>query len=103
MLKEQILDEIITKYYDNQMSDFERINFEARLATSEGMRKYANNQCFEFYKISNSIKLVKNRLNQNRAKLNIFKLIVNVDTVRFKRFYKHLRNRFLNILRHNSK
>ena len=109
MLKEESTDLKINKYYDGQMSDYELINFEAGLALSDKNREYTGNQCYEYFKISNSIKLVKNRLKDKseivskKFKGIIDESIVDINSVCFKGFYKHLRNGFLNILRHNSK
>ena len=108
MIKEEILDELISQYYDNQMNDSERISFEARLVMSDGIRNYTNKQCFEYFKLSNSIKLVKYRNSQKSnmvskefQKIINKKSIININTVGFEGFYKHLRHGFLNILRNN--
>ena len=108
MLKEEILDNLIAQYYDNQMNDCERVDFEARLAVSNAIREYVNNQCLVFFKISNSMKFIKNRCKSDAQKisrefLNKNISVIYLDAVSFKSFYKHLRNGFLNILRNNSK
>ena len=103
------LDNTISQYYDCEMNDNDLIHFEANLALRNEMLEYTNKKCYEFFKISNSIKLVKMRAfdkskeifdikNQKRKKL-----FININTVGFKSFYKHLRNGILNILRNNSK
>ena len=103
------LDKTINEYYDNQMNDNDLIHFEAKLALRNEFLEYTNKKCYEFFKISNSIKLVKNRAfdTSNNMIYEMFKrknkLFVNINTVRFKRFYKHLCNGILNILRNNSK
>ena len=108
MLKELILDETISKYYDKQMNGLELINFEAELLRSNELKCYVNKKFFEYYTISNSIKLVKSKL--DKKSLDIFKKykfksdksLIDINAVRFKRFYKHLRNRILNIFWNNS-
>lgn len=102
------LDEIISEYYDRQMNDSKLISFESRMALSSGIREYTGNQCFKFFKISNSIKLVKYR-NKTKSKILFYDLLnrslnltFNVYTVRFKSFYKCFCDRFLNVLRNNS-
>ena len=105
MTKEELLDELISKYYDNQMNESEILSFEARIAKSKGIREYANRKCFEYYQITSSIKRVKEKLKLN-YKHNLLitdkKSFINIYTIRFKRFYKHLRYSILNILRNNS-
>ena len=108
MLKEEILDTLISQYYDCEMNDYEIINFEARMALSKGIRDYTSRQCYEYFKISNSIKLTKNRAKDKainmtqRFEAKINSSFININAVSFKSFYKHLRNSFLNALRHNS-
>ena len=98
MIKEEILDDTISEYYDKEMSKSEAVNFEARLIKSDGIKQYANHKCCKYYEISKSIYKVKNRVN-NKLKDTLF---INIDAVRFESFYKHLRNSILHILRHNS-
>ncbi len=57
------LNETISKYYDGQMGDLELIHFEARLALSEILREYTEREMYQNFKISNSIRLAKMRLN----------------------------------------
>ena len=107
MVKEDVLDNLISKYYDYQMNDLERIDFEARLALSEEIREYADNQCLTFFKISNSVKFVKKRCKNCAQKISNEFLrknisVIYLNTVGFKGFYKHLGNGILNILRNNS-
>lgn len=108
MLKTKTLDTLISQYYDEEMSESELINYEARLAVSKNIREYTNERCFEYFKISNSIKLVKNRANINSEKLinkiNFKKkrsLFFYFNSIVFKRINKSLRNVFLNIRRNN--
>jgi len=108
IVKDENLSELITQYYDFQMSDYERIYFEAKMALSKDIRELTNKNCYEYFKISNSIKLVKNRCSSKAQRfVDIFErknaLIIYFNSVCFKGFYEHLRNIFLNILRHNSK
>ncbi|MBR2068833.1 MAG: hypothetical protein IJ877_03630 [Candidatus Gastranaerophilales bacterium] len=108
MIKEEMLDTLINQYYDGEMNDLELISFEARMAVSAGIREYTNRQCYNYFKISNSIKLTKNRCHDKASQIvNKFeqkqeKSIINFNSVRFKCFYEHLRNRFLNALRNDT-
>lgn len=108
MIKETLLDNLVSKYYDFQMNNIERIDFESRMALAKGIREYVNNQCLTFFKISNSIKFVKKRCQNNAQKITNDFLkqnisVIYINAIGFKGFYEHLRNRFLNILRNNSK
>ena len=110
MLKEKNLEILVNEYYDNQMNNSELLSYEARMAISKGIREYTNRKCFDNFKISNSIKLVKNRAVSRASKMtdkfeqNIYKtnLFVDFYSVIFKSFNKHLRNAFLHIKRYNS-
>ena len=102
------IDKKISEYYDNQMNDYDLLHFEAKMALRNELSEYTNKKCYEFFKITNSIKLVRNRAYE-KSNLLIYELIkrpeksfININAVRFKRFYKHFRNRILNILRNNS-
>ena len=99
MLKEELLDNVISQYYDKEMNHSELLSFEARMTKSDGIREYTNNQCDIYYKISYSIKSVKERL---KADDSYNKLFININSVRSESFYKHLRNGILNILRNHS-
>ena len=103
------LDEKICAYYDSELYDNELLN------SSKNFRDYVEEKCFEFFKISNSMRLVKIRASANQKieffenehkKLKDEKLIrrafFKVDSVLFKRFDKFIRHIFLNFNRNNS-
>ena len=101
------LDDLISKYYDYQMNDLERINFEAKLALCKKIKKYTESSCLTYFKISNSIKFIKKRCEADAQRetdefMRKNSSIIYFDTISFKSFDKHLRNGFLNILRNNS-
>ena len=101
------LNDLISMYYDYQMNDLERINFEARLATCKRTRRYTDKKCLAYFKISNSIKFVKKRCENDAQKIADEFMrknpsIIYFDAVSFKSFDKHLRNSFLNILGNNT-
>lgn len=110
MLKTKTLDTLISQYYDEQMNESELINYEARIAISKNIRDYTNERCFEYFKITNSINLVKKRAEKNSKNL-ICKIEIKerknlffyFNSIIFKSFNKTLRNLFLNIRRNNSK
>ncbi len=110
MISTSSLEDKINEYYDEQMNSSQLINYEARIANSLLIKEYTYQRCFEFYKISNSIKLTKEKLKQ-RANATTQKILINMqnelffdsNSVFLKRFYKHLCRFFLNIRRHNSK
>ena len=107
-VKEDILDILINQYYDNQMNDYELINFEKQMVLKKDIKEYVENKCDKLFQISKSINCVKNRTIYDCDKLfkklkRNNKSFFNIYTIRFKCFYKHLRNRILNILRYNSK
>jgi len=101
------LDEKISKYYDGQMEDSELINFEADMALSGEKKEYIADKCYKYFKISNSIKLTKYRMsNLSKLQTDTFLskeglVLINVNAVGFKSFYKHFRNMFLSFLRYN--
>ncbi len=110
MLKMESLNSLINQYYDEEMSESELLAYEARIANSKCIREYTNEQCFEFFKISNSIKLVKNRAKKLSEKFILNekffekkKSIFDFYAVASERFNKHLSNIFLNIKRNNPK
>lgn len=110
MLKTKTLDALISQYYDDEMNESELMNYEARIAVSRNIREYTNEQCFEFFKISNSIKLAKNRANKKSQSLidNIKireqkSLFFYFNSIAFKSINKRLRNLFLNTWRNNTK
>lgn len=101
-------DELISKYYDNEMGQSERIEFEARLALHKNIQEYNNDGCFAYYKISNSIKQVKYRAKykaqkmvQKAARRNDIESF-NSNAVLLKSFDKFFRNFFLNINGNNA-
>lgn len=113
MKKLELLDEVIDKYYDQEMTDNELIHFEAKMALSDGIREYCANECYKNFQISNSIKLSTmrcedraKRITDNFEKKLSSRFTLNVDinfnSVAFKSIYKNLRNIFLNIRRNNS-
>ncbi len=109
MLSIETLDNTISQYYDEEMNYSQLLAFEARIAISRGIRDYANSQCFEFFKITSSIKSVKKRACINSVNLlktlnkkDRKKLILNFNPVLLKRVNKAFRNFFLNINRHNT-
>lgn len=108
MLKTKTLDTLISQYYDEEMSENELINYEARIAISKSIRDYTNERCFEYFKISNSIKLVKKRADEKSKnlinKIDIKRkrsLFFYFNPVVLKRINKTLCNLFLNIWRDN--
>lgn len=101
-------DELISKYYDNEMGQSERMEYEARLALHKSIKEYNNDGCFAYYKISNSIRQVKyrakykaQRVIRKAARKNEVELI-NSNTVFLKGFNKFLGNFFLNVNRNNA-
>ena len=56
MIKTSTLESTVSQYYDEEMNRSELLNYEARIAVSRCVRDYTNDSCFEFFKISNSIK-----------------------------------------------
>ncbi len=110
MISTSSLEDKINEYYDEQMNSSQLINYEARVANSLLIKEYTYQKCFEFYKISNSIKKTKFKL-EEKAKITTENILVNIqdelffniDSVFLKRVYKHLRSFFLNIGRNNTK
>ena len=110
MLELDCLDEQISAYYDNELSEIEMLSFEAKLATSRGIKDYTDEKCYEFFKISNSMKIAKIRIKQNankifdnteenrKQKISLFELY----SVFLERFNKFFSGAFLNINRNNS-
>lgn len=109
MYKVDLIDESLSKYYDNEMKESELLSFEAKIVNSNYIKDYINQKCFEYYKISSSINRTKEKLKLKSNKLtdeiinkNHEKLFFNFYTVIFKRVNKYLRRLSLNILRNNS-
>ncbi len=109
MIKTDTLDKIISEYYDEEMNESSLMNYEARIAISKGIRDYTNDICFEYFKISNSIKKVKARSTKNAEaiveslELKNKQKLFNFNSVFLKRINKRLRRLFLNFKRHDSK
>lgn len=110
MLKLDAIDETISKYYDSEMNISELMSYEARLANSNYVKDYSYQKCFEYYKISSSIKQTKKRVSKYCALLTDELLNKNKDRLFFdfypvflKSIYKKLRSLSLNALRDNSK
>ena len=108
MLKKITIFEESSEYYDNEMNYTNIFHFEQKCRISE----YVNNQrevnCFNFFKISNSMNLTKIRC-KNKAKqiTNDFfsakeKKSIDIYTIFSECFNKILSCSFLNILRNNS-
>lgn len=103
------IDYDIQKYYDGQMNDKEIIHFEARIALSKVMRDYIEAELYKNFKISNSIRLVKMRI--ENKKLNFADMLskpmkkglfFDNNSVIFKSFNKLTGKLFLSVNRHNS-
>lgn len=108
MIKLNFLDITVNEYYDEEMNESASISYEARQANSNYIKDYTNEQCFEFFKISNSIKLTKKRLEEHsNAELDLFLLknkeLFDVNSSFFKRVYKRISSSLLNFKRNNSK
>ena len=110
MQKDDTFNVLTSQYYDREMNDYELVGFEARMAISKDAREYTDKKCFEFFKISNSIKLVKQRSKYQAQKMfnRIIeksienKSFINLNISIFQSFYKHFRNLFLSFFRHYS-
>ena len=106
MLVYDNLEDKISEYYDEQMSENDLFNYEARLALSREIRDYTYDKCFEYFKISNSIKLTKIRANDKAQKMTqkiCENLVRDRNTVSSKGVNKFLRSLFLHFKRNNSK
>lgn len=108
MIRAESVENTINEYYDEELSSHELLNYEARLALSKCIRDFTNDRCFEYFKISNSIKHVKERNKDTARKITsefLDKnglLLFNLYSVGSKSFYKRLSNLLLNLLRNNS-
>ena len=108
MIHHDNLDLIINEYYDEEMNSSKLLEYEARQSNSKYINDYTNEQCFEFFKISNSIKLTKNRL-ASFAQIEFEKFykknmkLFYTNPFFFKRFNKSTCGSFLNFGRNNSK
>ena len=68
-LFDDVIDSNVSEYYDNEMPEVFLMNYEARMAQSIFVQNYTYDNCFEFFKISNSIKLAKIRLKDKSSKI----------------------------------
>ena len=55
----------MSEYYDNEVSDIKRINFEIKLLNSKILNEYAKSKFDDYYEISKSICRVKAKLNRH--------------------------------------
>ena len=107
MINLETIDLIINEYYDDEMDSSRYLEYEARKANSNYINDYTNEQCFEFFKISNSIKLTKMRLREysniefekfSKKYLNL----IDFNSAIFKRSNKGFCRSLLNFNRHNA-
>ena len=106
MLRVQTIENIISEYYDEQLPVSELLGYEARLAISKGIRDFTNERCFEYFKISNSIRLAKIRNRDKASKIAgdfIENKLLNINAVSSKGIYERLCKLFLDFLGYNSK
>lgn len=105
MFKTLNFDEYISEYYDNEMTARNLLHFEAKISVMKDFKEYVEKECYENFKISNSIKLVKIR-SQNKSselveKLYLGNKLINLNAIFFERINELLRNLFLHFNRHN--
>ena len=107
MINLETIDLIINEYYDEEMNSSKYLEYEARKANSNYINDYTNEQCFEFFKISNSIKLTKMRLSEysniefekfSKKYLNL----IDFNSATFKRSNKGFCRSLLNFNRYNT-
>ena len=108
MINIETLDLVISEYYDEQMNISSLLEYEARKANSKYINDYSNEICFEFFKISNSIKLTKIRLEEHsRLECDKFfnkkRKLFDLNSSFFKRKNESFRCLFLDIGRYDSK
>ena len=106
MNKNELLDEDISAYYDDELNYLQLIALEARMNASPALKEIINNDWWENFKISNSIKITKMRNNYKSERIfnkyfNDLKLI-NFYPITFKGFYKCFCGFLLNFKRNNS-
>ena len=94
------IEENISKYYDEQMNNSELLNFESKMQQSKYLKELVEYRCFEYFKISNSIKLQIYKAKQKELKLPLF---VDFNSAIPKRLHERLGSLFLGLLRNNSK
>ncbi len=109
--KADSLDVLLNEFYDDEMMLSEKICFEAKIATSNTLREYFYEECYNNFKISNSIKLAKIR-SESKAKVYTNRILAGekfekkllffyINSVLFKYFNKIFCCRLLNIRRNN--
>ena len=108
MINLETIDLIINEYYDDEMDSSRYLEYEARKANSNFIKDYTNEQCFEFFKISNSIKLTKMRIKEfsNLEFEKFYKNYLNLidfNPAFFKRRNKGFSRPLLNFHRNNTK
>jgi len=95
MFKTATIDRVINQYYDDEMNDLELLNFEARVALSSIVQDYRNEQCFDFYKISNSMQAIKRRL-ERKSELLVDVFFENYEKKKsIRQFLCHFLSKFL--------
>lgn len=87
------IDEQISVNYDGEMSDYELIYFEARKIKSPQLKEYVESELYKYFKITNSIRLAKYRMNKNAETIcnkviENNKLLFYVNPAGFKRVDK---------------
>ena len=106
MIKNDYIEEKISEYYDRELYENDLFKLKVQMLSNSDTQEYIENRCFEYYKISCSIKKVKKRCDKRAEEItNLFiknYLSINIYTLLFKRINKILRNFFLNIGRNNS-
>lgn len=110
MLKRYTIFEQSSEYYDNEMLSPKVFDFELQSRISTYTNELREQNCYNFFKISNSMKLTKIRCKQKAEQVtkNFYLRVqedklFDVDSIFFKRFNKVFSSFLLNILRNNSK
>ena len=108
MINLEAIDLTINEYYDEEMNSSKYLEYEARKANSSFIKDYTNEQCFEFFKISNSIKLTKMRIKEfSNTEFEKFSKnylnSVDFNSTFFKRRNKGFSCSLLNFNRNNTK
>lgn len=94
------IEENISKYYDNEMKNSELMSFESKMQQSKYLKELVEYRCFEYFKISNSIKIQLFKAKQKVIKLS---KLVDINTTVPKSLHERLGGLFLGLLRNNSK
>ena len=109
MLGLESLDEQINTYFDDEIADNELVGLEARMAKSDYVKNYVDEKCFAYFKITNSIKIVKIRSNEVAGRIaddfienKLNRLFFKFNPVSFKGFNKILSRFLLNVHRNDS-